>query len=70
MISLVDPSELENVLRPTVYRPVITSDVTVITSEARDLALRNANGEIPRHSAPRDDIKKTRPDQTAESRRY
>jgi hypothetical protein len=46
MISLVDPSDLENVLRPTVYRPVITS-------EARDLALRGANGEIPRFA--RDD---------------
>ena len=68
MISLVDPSDLENVLRPTVYRPVTTS-------EARDLALRGANGEIPRLARDdsqlvRDDLRKTRPDQTADSRRY
>ena len=25
MISLVDPSDLENVLRPTVYQPVVTT---------------------------------------------
>jgi hypothetical protein len=62
MIALVDPTDLENVLRPTVYQP------HVIPSETRDLALGTADGEIPRFA--RDDIRKSRPDQTADSRRY
>jgi hypothetical protein len=45
MISLVDPADLETVLRPTVYQP----------SDARDLTVRGATSGIPRLRAlPRD----------------
>ena len=67
MISLVDPSDLENVLRPTVYNPGV-----ITRSEAtRDLAVSASNGEIPRFARDDDaDIRKTRPDQIADLPRY
>lgn len=63
MISLVDPSELENVLRPTVYNPDCHPELSEGPRSTRAMT------EVPRLMA-RDDIRKTHPDQTADSRRY
>jgi hypothetical protein len=61
MISLVDPSELANVLRPTVYDPTVTRRDAVVEPNPRFDDDRSADERV---------AKKSHPDRSVDSPRY